>query len=147
MSGAIIVLLVVAVLVLTAGLGVANAAPRTLDRPDGFFAFAQAIATAEGYGVPDAIPTVRNNPGDLRWTGADITTFDTPEAGWNALYRQLDLIRTGATGLYSVDMSIGAMAQVYTATEASAWAANVAGALVAQGFPATVDSPLREFLL
>jgi hypothetical protein len=110
--------------------------------------FAEAIAFAEGYGRPGAIPTVRNNPGDLKLDGATITYFPTPAEGWAALYRQLQLIVSGASRYYSLDMTIADMGNVYTATESSAWSLNVASYLRSHGFPtATTQTTLREVLV
>jgi len=64
---------------------------------------AQLIAREEGFGRPGAIPTRRNNPGDLRHSphsahpggpqhADDIGTIDTVEHGWEDLERQLGLI-------------------------------------------------------
>ena len=59
---------------------------------------ATLIAHNEGFGVPGAIPTLRNNPGDLRHsphsthpTGEPnaIGTIDTVDHGWEDLERQL----------------------------------------------------------
>lgn len=61
---------------------------------------AQLIAKQEGFGVPGAIPTRDNNPGDLRHsphsshTGEgpdDIGIIDTPVDGWADLERQLQI--------------------------------------------------------
>jgi hypothetical protein len=61
---------------------------------------AQLIAKQEGFGVPGAIPTVRNNPGDLRHSNHsshegegsnDIGIIDTVADGWADLERQLQL--------------------------------------------------------
>ena len=63
---------------------------------------AQLIAREEGYGIPGAIPTVRNNPGDLRHSNHsqhpggpghedDIGTIDTVEHGWEDLEHQLQI--------------------------------------------------------
>lgn len=61
---------------------------------------ARLIAREEGFGKPGAIPTIRNNPGDLRHSphsthpGGDqnaIGTIDTVEYGWEDLERQLAL--------------------------------------------------------
>lgn len=96
---------------------------------------AQAIARAEGYYITGSVPNRANNPGDLKLGGVTIangiTVFDTPEAGWNALYRQLYLILTGRSSYYNLDMTIAEMGRVWTATiaEQSAWASNVAGSL------------------
>lgn len=68
--------------------------------PAGTTLLAVLIAQQEGFGVPGAIPTVRNNPGDLRHSPhsahpADdpngIGTIDTVEHGWEDLERQLKL--------------------------------------------------------
>ena len=55
---------------------------------------AQAIANMEGYNTPGSIAQRQNNPGNLRsWGSAPIVNgyaqFPTPEAGWNALYSQI----------------------------------------------------------
>jgi hypothetical protein len=59
---------------------------------------AQLIAHNEGFGVPGAIPTVRNNPGDLKHSPHsshvgigpnDIGIIDTVANGWADLERQL----------------------------------------------------------
>ena len=60
---------------------------------------AYLISKMEGYGVPGAIPTVRNNPGNLRHSNHsahpgnpdDIGTIDTVEHGWEDLERQLQI--------------------------------------------------------
>jgi hypothetical protein len=62
------------------------------------------ISQMEGFGKPGAIPTVRNNPGDLRhgphakhYEGIGIGEYnsigwyDTVELGWSDLERQLTL--------------------------------------------------------
>lgn len=112
----------------------------------GLRALARAIAVAEGYGLPGAIPTVRNNPGDLKLDGDTITTFRTALDGWNALYRQLTLIVTGRSRFYSLDMTLAAMAATWTATEQAAWLANVVAALRADGWTVDGSTRLREIL-
>jgi hypothetical protein len=61
---------------------------------------AQLISRMEGFGLPGAIPTVRNNPGDLRHSPHsshegigpdDVGIIDTIEHGWEDLERQLRL--------------------------------------------------------
>ena len=69
-------------------------------------ALAAAIAKQEGWLTPGKLPTIRNNPGDLRFAGQlgatrpdgtttghlptePIAQFATPEAGITALYRQI----------------------------------------------------------
>jgi len=110
--------------------------------------FARAIAFAEGYGVPGAIPTIRNNPGDLKLPadGGAISTFPTPTDGWLALYRQLKIIIEGRSSFYVLDMTIAQMAERWTATERSAWAANVVTYLQRAGLPVTSSTRLREVL-
>lgn len=116
----------------------------------GLRVFARAIAFAEGYGVPGAIPTVRNNPGDLKLpsSGGAITTFASAVEGWAALYRQLDLIVTGRSNVYTIGMTIGEMARRYTATEQTIWTGNVVKYLQKNGYPqVTAQTPLRDVLL
>lgn len=102
--------------------------------PPAIKTMAQAIARAEGFYVNGSIPQRAHNPGDLKVPGTTntingITVFDSDDAGWNALYKQLYLIVTGRSSYYNLDMSIDDMARTWTATEQNAWAANVAGAL------------------
>ena len=68
---------------------------------------AQLIARQEGFGIPGAIPTTHNNPGDLRHSphsshaGEDpnaIGEIDTVADGWADLERQLQIYaREGLT--------------------------------------------------
>lgn len=102
---------------------------------------ASAIARAEGFYVPGSIPQRANNPGNLKsptWTyageregstlGAGIVVFQTADAGWAALKRQIMLIVSGESNNYSLSMSIAQMDSVWTgnATEGRAWSDNVA---------------------
>lgn len=89
---------------------------------------AQAIARAEGYGVPNAIPTLRNNPGNIRSTSPpyEIRTYATPDEGWAALYRQVARMLAGSS-LYPATWTIEQVAQRYTGEAAYMnWARNVA---------------------
>lgn len=61
---------------------------------------AQLIARREGYGIPNAIPTTHNNPGDLfhsphsthpSGNPDSVGQIDTPADGWADLERQLQL--------------------------------------------------------
>ena len=101
----------------------------------------QAIAGAEGYGQPGAVPTVANNPGDLElgeisvaeWTpaanGNEISNFPTADAGAAALENQINLIATGqSTAGYTPSMSIAQVGQLYSGGSSN-WANNVAKAL------------------
>lgn len=54
----------------------------------------------EGFGIPGALPTRNNNPGDLRHAPGEthpdgepdaVGSFATPEEGWAALERQIQL--------------------------------------------------------
>lgn len=98
---------------------------------------AQAIAYAEGFYRGDgslngnAKPVRYNNPGDLS-DATGIRQFATLEEGWNALYRQIDLILSGSSRVYDADMTIAEMAALYTAdgpVASAAWARTVAGKL------------------
>jgi hypothetical protein len=96
---------------------------------------AQAIANAEGYGVPGAIPTAANNPGDLvlgdigyGTMGAGITVFGSSSDGWSALENQLQLISNGQSRNYSPGMSIAQIGQVWAGGDGN-WAINVASSL------------------
>jgi hypothetical protein len=108
--------------------------------------FADAIAHAEGFyaatrdGKSD-LPERCNNPGDLtddgnigygtaRSTGigaTDITIYPTAVDGWNALYRKVRRALTGASTVYTLDMSIEEFGLKYS--EDPDWGVNVANIL------------------
>jgi hypothetical protein len=110
-------------------------------------AFALAIAAAENSNAK------YNNPGDLKvygWTGptfgAGISDLSGEPAGtgMNYLCQELQLIVNGQSAYYTLSMSIGQMATVWTgACNAASWAAKVAETL---GPEATVNDPLSEWL-
>src|SRR4051812_12849473 len=98
---------------------------------------ANAIAHAEGFGLPNAIPTRAHNPGDLvlgdkgygTLGSEDITVFADDKTGWAALEHQLDVIREHKSHVYTPSMSILQMAQKWTNTQQVEWAQNVSGFL------------------
>lgn len=101
---------------------------------------AQAIAKAEGYGVPNAIPTLRNNPGNIKGKDGVIITYPTPDDGWKALYRQVLLMLTGESRFYKPEMTIAEIARIYTGeAQYMNWANNVSRFL-----GVTPDTRLRE---
>jgi len=111
---------------------------------------AQAIARAEGFYVAGSVPQRSHNPGNIKasWTGypstpGGITMFPSESAGWAALYHQLELIRDGRSGQYSLANTIRQMGTRWTATigQQFAWASNVA-----QSLGVSVDTQLRVVL-
>jgi hypothetical protein len=115
---------------------------------------AEAIAHAEGFGLPDAIPTKAHNPGDLvcSWLtgekmGAEcIHVFQDDATGWAALEHELQLISVGKSHVYVRGMTIREMAEHWTRTQQNEWAQNVASKLTSLGRTATVDTLLKEVL-
>lgn len=99
----------------------------------GVVVFAQSIARQEGFGVPGARPTRNHNPGNLTgrmWTGQvdaqGFAIFATDAQGWDALYRQLQLIANGRSRVYSPQMTIAQMAAKYSPKpDPTTWADNV----------------------
>lgn len=116
-------------------------------------ALARAIATAEGFFVPGSIPARAHNPGNLvipGWTGPTlgaerISVFDSDDEGWSRLYRQIGLIVSGQSRVYTLDMTIAQMGNAWApggnANIPGAWATNVARVL---GVP--VSTTLRAIL-
>jgi hypothetical protein len=98
---------------------------------------AAAIAKAEGYYVPGSLPNRLNNPGSIKGPDGQLIRFDTAEAGWAALYKQVSLILSGHSRWYRPDMSIAEIAAIYTGGDKpDAWARIVAGDLgVTPGTP------------
>lgn len=108
---------------------------------------AEAIAYAEGFYVDGSRPRRNNNPGDLTRSlgfstmGLDgiYIIFSTLQDGWNALYKQVELILTNRSGVYTSEMTILDVAQRYTTTQPVEWAQNVAVRL-----GVTVDTKISE---
>jgi len=116
--------------------------------PPGLIAFAQAIATAEGFWTPGTIPNRAHNPGDLKLGGSTlgegITVYDDDDQGWAALYGQLDRIARNRSRYYEPSMTIAQMSRVWVgdAPGAANWARNVADAL-----GVSVDVPISNWLI
>jgi len=97
-------------------------------------AVAEAIASAEGFGVAGAIPTRAHNPGDLEMgdvgngTIQGKTVFASDTDGWQALYRQVQLILYGGSSYYSPSDTWRQVGSVYAGGD-PAWAINVAAHL------------------
>lgn len=109
---------------------------------------AQAIAHAEGFGVAGAIPTRAHNPGDLKM--GDIgngaingkTVFASDVDGWNALYKQIDLMVSGGSEYYQPSDSWRRIATVWVGTSDYVnWLNTVTGDLGVDS-----DSSLQEYM-
>ncbi len=98
--------------------------PGTVER------IARAIARAEGYYMRSSVPNLpqrRNNPGNLKLKGNEITAFASAEEGWQALYRQVERMLTGASRHYKPWQTIREIALIYTGGDKpEAWAGIVA---------------------
>lgn len=111
--------------------------------------FAQGIAIAEGYYVSGSRPNRNNNPGDLTvdTTGIGIgkdgpfIVYATPADGWDALYKQVELMFTNASKIYNSGMTIRQIAEKYTTTDQLAWANNVARTL-----GISIDTPISALI-
>lgn len=96
---------------------------------------ANAIANAEGYGQPNAIPTLANNPGDLvlgdmgyGTMGNGITVFPSSQSGYDALNNQISLIQSGKSSVYSPNESIAQIGNTWSGGDPN-WATNVSSSL------------------
>ncbi len=103
-----------------------------LNISDGLKAVAEAIARAEGFYVAGSLPARANNPGNLkigdRGNGVidGKTVFATAQDGWNALYRQLDLVRTGKSRNFKPTDTWREFARTWVGTaDFENWLANV----------------------
>jgi hypothetical protein len=109
---------------------------------------AQAIARAEGYYLVGSVADRLNNPGNLKKSsvpsiGADTSghlQFASKNDGWEALFRQLQLIVDGRSRVYTLDMTIAQMAARYAESNL-AWASNVA-----RGLGVPVTTVLRDIM-
>lgn len=91
-------------------------------------AIANAIAFAEGFGKPGAIPTVRHNPGDIENLAGVVKTYATDQDGWNALYDYVQRMIDG-TFVYNQSQTWAKIGGIYSGTPGGPWAGNVALAL------------------
>lgn len=101
-------------------------------------ALGQAIAQAEGFGTPGAVPTLANNPGDItdtgwpgdtgRTMGAGIRVFATAADGWNALYGKLNNILAGGSSEYPLSLTFAEFGTIWAGGDPN-WVNNVAGEL------------------
>lgn len=120
----------------------------------GVLALGMAIAHAEGFFVAGSIPARAHNPGDLKipgWTGDTlgdgISVFQSDAEGWDRLHRQLQLIQSGDSRVYTADDSLAAVAENWTQTQQSDWLANVLEYLQARDYPwIDEDTPVGDVL-
>ncbi len=99
---------------------------------------AEAIKEFEGY-YPGSRSYRNNNPGNLRnvqglagQIGLDETghiIFDSFESGWNALKRQIRLVFSGQSHVYTLDDSLLSFFSKYAEANQGPYAAYVAGRL------------------
>lgn len=95
---------------------------------------AQAIANAEGYGQPGAIPTQTNNPGDLKigdvgnGTINGITVFGSQQSGMDALNNQINLMTSGKSSVYTPNETLSQIGDTWSGGDPN-WAKNVASSL------------------
>jgi hypothetical protein len=111
----------------------------------GLQALAKGIARAEGFYVAGSLPNRSHNPGDLTKSFGfsvsgvanreGVLIFATTEDGWQALYKQLQLIYSGGSRSFSTGMSVADFAAQWTqgkkyadvqdTTEVDGWIASV----------------------
>lgn len=102
-------------------------------------AIAQAIAAAEGFGIPGTVPTRANNPGDLclgdlgngvitSSGGEQITVFPDAATGWSYLYNQVNLMINNQSSNYNTSMTWAQIGAKYAGPN-TPWGANVAAQL------------------
>ena len=107
-------------------------------------AIAVAIATAEGYYVERSLPRRLNNPGALKDPiSGQFRKFDTPEAGWFALYAQIERILNNRSMYYNTNMTIRQIAQIWTGGDnPDGWARTVARKL-----GVSPDTPINQVMV
>lgn len=112
--------------------------PQPVDLSGKIQQWAQAIAAAEGFGIPGAVPTTHHNPGDLgpgdtgfpgEWhSGSEVSQLPDDATGWTMLTRKLVNIVNGNSSVYNINMTFTQFAQHY-AGDWQNWANNVASHL------------------
>jgi hypothetical protein len=117
-------------------------------------ALANAIADAEGFGVPGAIPTVNHNPGDITDGKGNKLVYASDADGMAALSSIVRGWLTGVSRLYSLDDSFQEVGRKYVNgpnagvdANSMAWASNVVAWLNRNaGVSLSPASTLRDFL-
>lgn len=115
---------------------------------DGIQRMATAIAHAEGYGVPNALPTRANNPGDLKLgdRGKGLlngkTVFGSSSEGWAHLRAQIRLMWLDRSDYYGPDDNFRQISETWTGGDHSEnWLA-----IVAADLGVGPDTTLRGYL-
>jgi hypothetical protein len=115
---------------------------------DGIARMATAIAHAEGYGIPDAVPTRANNPGDLKLgdrgngTVSGKTVFGSSTEGWEALKAQIRLMWLDRSDYYGPDDTFQDIAVTWTGGDNwQSWLA-----IVSRDLGVSANTTLRGYL-
>jgi hypothetical protein len=111
--------------------------------------FAEGIALAEGFYVDGSRAQRNNNPGNLtvdtigKATGMDgmFVVYSNATDGWEALKKQVELILTDASNIYTSDMTLREIGQKYTTTQQLEWSTNVASKL-----GISIDTPVSTLI-
>ncbi len=114
---------------------------------------ARGIAHAEGFGVPNTVPTRAHNPGDIKvpyWTGPTtgtegITVFESDDEGWKYLYDQLLRIQIGHSHVYNLKMTFKQFSEHWTDTQETSWINNVIYKLQSLGYQVTTETTLGDY--
>lgn len=73
---------------------------------------------------------MRNNPGDIKGPNGIMESYPSIQDGWSALKHQIDLIYSGKSHYYNVEMTIQQFGMEWTGNDnPEAWAKTVAGML------------------
>jgi hypothetical protein len=124
--------------------------PATWPQGDRIWDCCRAIAYAEGYNLPNAVPYLLNNPGDISdgadvfgsetHSGSHVTHFPDAVTGWSWLYAKLQHAASGQSSVYDPSMSWREIG-VKWAGNAATWSTNVATRLGVD-----VDSSLGDYV-
>lgn len=99
----------------------------------------RAVAIAEGYNVSGSNPSRLNNPGDIsdgaseygseQHSGSNVTSFPSPQLGWQWLYTKIQRAASGQSSVYDPSMSWSEIGALWAPPNADVWASNVTAAL------------------
>ncbi|MGH3237214.1 MAG: hypothetical protein ACRDOH_28930 [Streptosporangiaceae bacterium] len=136
---------IVAGLVITATIGLVfylmeNKTPAWL------VALGNGIAQAEGFGIPGAIPTTHNNPGDITDGNGNKLQFPDVSAGFQALYNNVLGSLNGTSGYYYPSMTLAGFADAWTGGDSTEdWLNTVLSVFNSQtGASLTADNTLQD---
>lgn len=114
--------------------------------PAWLVALGEGIAQAEGFGIPGALPTRYNNPGDVTDGSGNKIQFMSVADGFSALYKNVMGAFDGTSTYYTPTMTLQQFAETWTGgDQADSWITTVLAVFnSARGTSLSPDNTLQD---